>query len=285
MKKIYIYHHLGLGDHISCNGIVRTILKKNKNKVIFLFCKKSLSKIIKFMYRDEKKIKLLPISTKKNTEKEFSDKIEKIIKNLNNKSSVIKIGFEKFDKIYNEIYSYNNPVTYDMVFYHQLNISYKKRFTECYWKRNYIEEKRVYNKLVKDKNSRFAFVHDEPNLGYKIDTKFVRPGLKIIKNDKNENIFNMAKIIEKADELHLMESSIRNMSETLNIKSKNIYLYIWRRRKISPIYSPKLNKIVGSQKNWKIIYMNPKKKNMKFFIMNSLLKARFYCLNFLSIKS
>ena len=45
MSEIYLYHHLGLGDHISCHGIVRyycekynkvkifiqTVLKNNKN--------------------------------------------------------------------------------------------------------------------------------------------------------------------------------------------------------------------------------------------------------------
>lgn len=282
MNRIYIYHHLGLGDHISCNGIVRSILKKNKKTNIFLFCKKSLTDLVKFMYRDKKNIKLIPIQTKGKSEKEYSDKIENYLKNLKNKHKIIKIGFENFNKIYNQIYSYNNPVTYDMIFYHQLNLSYKKRFLECFWKRDHKEENRVFKKLTKNKKKKYAFIHDDPKLGYIIDKKFVNSGLEIIKNDKNENIFHMGKILEKAEELHLMESSIRNMSESLKIRSRNINLYIWRRRKISPIYSPKLKKVVGSQKNWKIIFMNPKQKNFKFFFMNSVLKLRFYLLGILS---
>ena len=282
MAKIYIYHHLGLGDHISCNGIVRTILKRKKNNLILVFCKNNLFKMVNFMYRDEKRIKLIPIKTTNNSEKEFSTKIEKYIKNLSKNSKIIRIGFSDFNLIYNKFYSYKNPITYDMVFYKQLKIPYHKRFTECYWKRDYKEEERVFKKLVKKKNKKYAFVHDDISAGYKIDHSFVTPGLEIIQNDKKENIFNMAKVIELADEIHLMESSIRNMAETLKIKSKNINLYIWRRRKISPIYSPKLKKIIGSQKNWRIVYMNPKKKNFKFFLMNSILKLRFFVKGYLS---
>jgi len=282
MNKIYIYHHLGLGDFISCNGIVRSIVKENKKSSIFVFCKKDQLKIVKFMYRDENKIKLIPIKTKNNTEKEFSYKIEKHIKRVSKKSKIIKIGFSNFNDIYNKFYSYRNPITYDMVFYKQLKIPYKKRFSECYWKRDKRAEDRVFKKLIKDKDKMYAFVHDDESLGYKINDNFVTSGLKIIRNDKNENIFNMAKVIENADELHFMESSLRNMAETLNIKSKKIYLYIWRRRKIAPIYSPKLKKVVGVKKKWKIVFTNPQKKNFKFYIMNNIIKLRFFVLGLIS---
>lgn len=37
MRELYIYHHLGLGDHIICNGIVRHYSKLNDR--IYLFVK------------------------------------------------------------------------------------------------------------------------------------------------------------------------------------------------------------------------------------------------------
>ena len=40
-KKIFIYHHLGLGDHFHCNGVVRFLLEnKFINKKVYLFAKK-----------------------------------------------------------------------------------------------------------------------------------------------------------------------------------------------------------------------------------------------------
>jgi|TARA_B100001063_G_scaffold245224_1_gene280262 plasmid maintenance system antidote protein VapI len=282
MKKIYIYHHLGLGDHISCNGFVRSILKKNRNHLIYLFCKKQYLKLISFLYRDEKKIRLIPIDVKNKSQKIYEKEIELYLKKIKKKNKIYKIGFEKFNDIYEQMYSYSNPVSHEMVFYHQLKLPYSKRFSESYWKRDFKNEDKTFRKLVKNNKNNFAFIHDEPSLGYFIDSKFVTPGLKIVRNDKRENIFHMAKILEEAKELHLMESSFRCMAETLNIKTKNIYLYIWRRRKIAPNYSRKLNKVIGAQKNWKIVLMNPKQKNLKFHIMNSLLRFRFYILSLIN---
>ena len=55
--KIFIHQHLGLGDMIICNGLIRHLLSlTSKNDRIFLFCKNIHYQSIKFMYRDEKKI-------------------------------------------------------------------------------------------------------------------------------------------------------------------------------------------------------------------------------------
>ena len=271
MKKIYIYHHLGLGDHISCNGLVRTIVSKNKNNIYYLFCKSSLTDTIRFMYRDLVNIKIKPIKSI-NADKE----IEKYLLKLKNKTKIIKIGFENYNKIYSKINLKNNPVTYDMVFYKQVGQNYKNRFTNCYWKRNIKEENRVYKKLIKDPNKKYIFVHDDPSLNHNINKSFFNKGYKIIKNDKSEIIFNMAKVIENATEIHLMESSIRNMTESLNLKTKFLFLYIWRRKKMAPRYNYNKKKLVGTIKNWKIIYSNPKReKNIIFLLLELIQKIKY----------
>jgi hypothetical protein len=279
-EQIYIYHHLGLGDHISCNGLIRSIIKKRPNSKVFVFCKKRMLKLVSYMFRDDKRINIIPIYSKKDDGNEYSAKIKSYLNKLKTKHSAIKIGFENYNKIYSETYTKKNPITYDMAFYKQIKLSYDNRFSMCYWKREKKQEERVFKKLTKGKKE-YAFVHDDPSLGYKIDRKFVSSGLKIIENDKSENIFYMSKVIEKAKEIHLMESSIRNMSESLNFSSNKIYLYIWRRRKMAPIYSRVLKKVIGAKQKWKIVYMNPRNKNLKFYFMNFMLKFRFYISSFI----
>lgn len=273
MNKIYIYHHMGLGDHISCNGLIRTIINKNKNKnvIYYLFCKKNLYKTIKFMYRDIRNLKLKAISSNP-PDKE----VEKHLLKLKNTNKIIRIGLEKYQKIYSKLYSKNILSTYDMIFYKQMSVSYNKRFTDCYWKRNIAEENRVYKKLVKKPKKKYIFVHDDPLLNYKIDKSFFSKGYEVIKNDTSEIVFNLGKVIENADELHLMESSIRNMAESLNLKAKNKFLYIWRRKNMAPRYDYKLKKLVGTKKNWKIMYTNPKiGKNIIFYLLEAIKKFRF----------
>jgi len=44
-KQVYIYHHLGLGDHFHCNGVVRFLLnEKYKDFKVKLFAKKKYLK-------------------------------------------------------------------------------------------------------------------------------------------------------------------------------------------------------------------------------------------------
>ena len=58
----YIHQHGRLGDMILCNGLIRYLLKnKNKNK-IYIFCRSRHLKSVKFMYRDEKRIKIIPFN-------------------------------------------------------------------------------------------------------------------------------------------------------------------------------------------------------------------------------
>lgn len=272
-KKVYIYHHLGLGDHIACNGLVRTILKKNKKNIIYIFCKDIFYDTIKFMYRDSRRLKVISLNSKKNADQEA----EKALLKIKKKHKIIKIGFENFTKLHKQMYSPKNPITFDMIFYRQLKTNYKKRFLNCYWKRDYKKEKKTFENFTKNIKD-YAFIHDDESLGYKIDDNFVSKGLTIIRNSKKINLFYMCKLIEEAKELHLMESSIRNMSETLNLKANKLSLYIWRRRDIAPIYNMKKKKLIGTQKNWKIIFTNPKKNNLNFFISEFLSKLKFYAL-------
>ena len=57
---IYLYHHLGLGDHIICNGLVR-LLTKNE-KTYGLFCKEHNVKSVSFMFRDIKNLSIIPVN-------------------------------------------------------------------------------------------------------------------------------------------------------------------------------------------------------------------------------
>lgn len=263
MDRIYIYQHMGLGDHISCNGLIRSIIEKNKKNIYYLFCKKSFFTSVKFMFRDIKNLNLISIDSN------FPDKkVEKFLSKLKKKDKIIRIGLENYEEIFTKINTKKNPVTYDMVFYKQFSVNYKKRFNNCYWKRNLKEENRVYKKLVKEPHKKYIFVHDEPNLNYNINKSFFNKDYNIVKNDSSEIIFNMAKVLENASEIHVMESSIRNMAEYLDLKKvKHLFLYIWRRKTMAPRYNYK-RKLVGTIHDWKIIYSNPKRgPNLIFYLL------------------
>ena len=57
-SKIYIRHHLGLGDNIVHNGLIRKISIDNPNSDIYIPIKYQNYDNVSFMFRDNNKIKI-----------------------------------------------------------------------------------------------------------------------------------------------------------------------------------------------------------------------------------
>jgi hypothetical protein len=176
----YIYHHLGLGDHIICNGLVRHF------RVIYgevsVFCKSHNVKNVEYMYRDDPKIKIIDIIDDYNANIYISEnKLE---------NDLIKVGF----------YSMNKK--FDQIFYEMINLPFEFRFSKFYYERNKEIEEEVFKKYNPE-NSDYIFVHGQ------VDFSKIRNDLKVIINPIEYKIFDLLKLIENATEVHLMESSIK----------------------------------------------------------------------------
>jgi len=256
--KIFIHQHLGLGDMILCNGLIRHLLSlTSKNDRIFLFCKNIHYQSIKFMYRDEKKINLVSINNNKNEINE----VNKILNKEKKSYELIKIGHEFYLPTSNLNLDKKNMWPCDIIFYKQLNVPFRYRFNKCYWKRDLKREKQVFKELVGD-NKSYVFLHDDPMRNLIIDQKEVNHKYKIIRNDYKYSIFDYGLILENAKELHLMESSFRQLVETLNTNKPKLYLYKGRGADHSiNLYNKNINKWIGTSKEWIVINDNIVKKN------------------------
>ncbi len=264
--NIFLYQHLGLGDMISNNGLVRYLVELNpKIKFFNIFCKQMHVNSIKFMYRDLNKIKIIKISNNPKYEKK---EIQKYLKNENSDFEIIKIGHDFYhstNKLNPNFKS--NPWHCTVNFYKQFGLPYNYRFEKTFWKRDLKREKKLLKKLVGN-NKKFIFVHDDINRGLIIDTNKFNKKFKIIRNDNNNLIFDYGLILENARELHLIESSFRQLIETLNIKSKKLYLYKDDRLDYSmSLFNKKLGQWIGTSKKWKEISLIKKKSSFiqKFF--------------------
>lgn len=280
MPNIYVYQHLGLGDFINCNGLIRTLSKKIEiNDNLYLFTPSRFEKLISFMYRDEPKIKTVSLVInekkikgktirKKDISKSLEEEktMEKFLLSLSDQNyEFIKIGYDFYWPTSNLNLDKDKPWTADMIFYKQMNIPYKFRYTKCYWQRDKVAEEKVFNTLVKDKSKPYAFIHDEPKRGFIIKEENILSNLQIVRNSSKENIFNFALILERASEIHVMESSIRCMLETLDTSRAQHYLYRFTNGpwKSVPYYIQKKNIFVGTSKKWifKDVEFNEIKKN------------------------
>ena len=60
MNEIFIYHHLGLGDHIMLNGFVRSVAESYDRT--WLFAKPgNNTKNVRRMYQDNSQINIIPL--------------------------------------------------------------------------------------------------------------------------------------------------------------------------------------------------------------------------------
>jgi|688.fasta_scaffold319632_2 hypothetical protein len=178
----YIYHHLGLGDHIICNGLVRYY--RDMYQKVTVFCKLHNFENVKYMYRDDENIIVLPIG-------EDSDVLNYIQVNKLEKD-IIKIGFGHM----------GIGSSFDESFYTGVNLPFEYRFSKFYFLRDSQKEDEAFS-FVNSINEEYIFIHGN------VDKNKIRKDLKIIDNPLEFGIFDIIKIIENATEVHIMESSVK----------------------------------------------------------------------------
>lgn len=124
----YIYHHLGLGDHIICNGLVRHF-REIYNEVS-VFCKPHNYDNVNYMYRDDDKIKVLSIGND-------NDVYNYIVDN-NITNETVWVGFHLMNE---------SMGTFDECFYKIVDLPFEYRFSKFKLQRDFEKENIVYNKL------------------------------------------------------------------------------------------------------------------------------------------
>lgn len=221
----YIYHHLGLGDHIVCNAIVRITCSENIN--VTLFCYHHNFKSLKFMFGDINNLTILPFHS--------DGEILNYIQSNNLHNQTLKIGFEKMGKYY-------HTHSFDEAFYQIANIPFSLRFEKFHVERNLEIEQYVYTQL-NPTNEDYIFVHDDTDRGFSINQSKYRQDLKVIQNDKRFNIFEMLKIYENAKGVHFMESSISALLNSLPLPNIKFFLHKYVRNYDNFGHTKSINKI------------------------------------------
>jgi hypothetical protein len=198
MDKFLIYHHLGLGDHIICNGLVREICNNSKNSFL-LPAKKQNFQTVEFMFRDLKNLTVVSING------------DECIASLSHERNckVLTIG--------HQFLNYNKK--FDQSFYDQLSINFNKRWSSFFVMRDYEREAELYDRSNTKDN--FIFVHDDHDRGMSVDAKYLQDK-NIIKSDRKKTniIFDYLSILENAKEIHCIESSFLFLVDSFNFKGK-----------------------------------------------------------------
>ena len=219
-----LYHHLGLGDSVVCNGMAN-YLTKHYSK-IYIPSPSPYYKMIKHLYKNNSKIEIFEISNGNRDNFIYNFSFEK-------KLQILKVGFEKVGKKH-----------FNKAFYRQLNLPYSysfKYFSLPEDSRSIELSYDLINRSKIDKNN-YSLIHKEShdnNLQLKLMNNQNR--IFVTKNtDKFKNIFLYNDLIKNAKEIHCINSSFLHLVERVDTSAKLFFHNIRGGR-------------VFLKNNWKII--------------------------------
>lgn len=226
-KDLLLMWHLGLGDTILCNGLLRTLHQEYN---ITTFCKHHNFNTTKIMFDDLEDLTLIKVKDDNeaikfvNDYKKFHDRY-------------LGLGFFGKDFMKNTKY-------FDESFYNQAEVNYFNRWNKFHFP---FKEKSQIRETTKEN---YIFVHDDHSRGLVIKDEYLenknifRPRHNLGKKS-DHTLFDYLNIIKNSTEIHCMDSSFACLIEhidELREKKKYIHRYIRKQNK-----NPKfLN-------NWKIL--------------------------------
>jgi hypothetical protein len=200
MTELFLHHHLGLGDHIICNGLVRYLSQTN---LIKLFCKTHNINNVKQMYLDNHNIDLIDVYN--------DNEAEKI--GLTNKENYIRIGVAL-----NGNWPPQMEESWDRVFYYQLNIPYEYSWSLF----KYNRPSSIQNIVP---NNNYAFICNKGSDGQdRIDYSKIDTSLQKVYSDQG-GFFDNLDLITNATEIHCVNSSYIHFIDRITTSNNTILFY------------------------------------------------------------
>lgn len=204
MKSIYIYTHLGLGDMIIANGLVRTVADDYDR--VYVFCKPHNLNNISFMYRDDQRIKLIPMD----------DQGVRRFMDWNKGNEYLIVGHSEFNKIW---YSPSNTLTIDEIFYKMAGVPIENKFSRFFIERDREREMECYSSYGLHPDQQYSFIHDKPERAIRV------PGMR---PNSNYMLWDHLTLIERSWETHVISSSFYCMIDVMGLPIRKGYLHMKR---------------------------------------------------------
>jgi hypothetical protein len=210
-----IHHHLGLGDHFVCNGLVNFIAKHNTD-CIDLICKKHNFPTVECLYSENNKINVIPIEYNGN-ELEAVDEYA-----LSHNKTILRIGFQYCDS--------NN---WDKSFYKQVGIDFIERY------RFFKLPRSRSNPVLQSPSHKYIFIHNQSSDGlFDLTLQSDLPKIYVKKEDTN-NLLSYIDLIQNAEEIHCINSSLFHLIDSIPNITNNLYYHNVRKHPCHFQVSPK----------------------------------------------
>lgn len=191
-----IYHHLGLGDHIICNAIVRrhapcqlVVYEHNLASVKSMFADISLNYIV--------------VPDAWIGKKNFEKKVEALLKG----QDVIRLGFDKK----------TSQSAFDRMFYEHAKVPFMSRWQEFRWGRV---------PMTPTLPQRICLVHQDEKRGFHVkvpEYKMLPMNVIEMSPDKFPDLADWIPYIQSADEIHCFNSSVALLVDSIVTRARLFY--------------------------------------------------------------
>lgn len=137
-----------------------------------------------------------------------------------------------------------NPLTFDEAFYKIAELDFSVRFDDFFLERELDKEQEIL-KILNPNGEKYIFIHDDSSRGFKIDEKRIQSPYKKIYNDTSIPLFNCLGLIENAEEVHVMQSSFKDLINSFKFNKPKFYLHEYVRNYSHLLDSKGHNKFIN----------------------------------------
>lgn len=208
-SRVLLDFHHGMGDELICNGLVREYCKRYETVGIFCLARNYPS--VSFMYRDLTNLRIHVIRSHAERHR---------FRFLN----AFRLRRDRYDEVRAvDEYDEESGIRFERQVYKKLGVPLEKK-----WGSFFVEKDRAREEAFSKKTGLlgpYQFVHDDSR--FPLDRARISQTLPIFEPiiDLTNNIFDYCTLIEKAAEIHVVDSSFINLVDLLPYVNNAQLLY------------------------------------------------------------
>lgn len=216
-QPLFIRGHLGLGDAFIMNALIRALAAKHTSLIFPIkYCNIPTAKLL---WSDLNNLKLTPVE----------DDAEANSLAANFGGTKLMLGY--YGKNFND----GRP-GWDRIFYEQAGIPFESRWDKFKIGRRLTHKEHKFN-------TPFALIHEDVERGFVIPNSR-KPDMPSFTIWKSDTLFDFLWMIENAEELHLIDSSVACLADSIPTKATKLVLHLYARPGAKP---------PSYRKNWEIL--------------------------------
>ncbi len=208
-RDVIIASHQGLGDHILCNGLYRSLSSEFRTLTLPVKATNYIS--VKRMLSDVNNIKFIRVPDKF----EFWFMKSLLLYSRVIRNHIVRLGNYGID-------FFLDGVRFDDNFYRQARVPFDHRWSKFSIPRDISREVNLFTRLGCNERP-YIFLHEDKSRGFEIDRAKISAEFAIVEplaSTGEFTVFDYRKVLENAVEIHVIESAFAAFIESLSLSSR-----------------------------------------------------------------